>query len=108
MEKRKQPRIALSLDVTYESGDDFLSSFLSNISSDGVFIETPKPLELNTRLRVCFHIPGISESMVVAGTVVWVRDLESSYKPGMGIRFDEMEPEDRERLDRFLADYRKE
>ena len=107
MEKRKRPRMSLSLDVTYESGNDFLSSFLSNISSDGVFIETPRPLEVNTQLRIRFHVPEMEESLGVEGTVVWVREIEDSLQPGMGIRFEGMDPDDRKRLDRFLAEYRK-
>jgi len=108
MKKRNRPRISLSMEVTYESGSDFLSSFLSNISSDGVFIETPKPLEVNTRLRVHFHVPEMGNPLTITGTVVWAREIEESHQPGMGVRFDEMMPEDSERLNRFLAEYRKE
>ncbi len=107
MDKRKRPRILIALGITYESREDFLSSFLSDISGGGVFIGTPNPMEINTRLNVCFHIPGISESLLAAGTVVWARDLKSSDKPGMGVRFDEMEPGDRERLDQFLSEHEK-
>ena len=105
MHKRERPRILIALGITYESGDDFLSSFLSDISGGGLFIGTPNPMEINTRLNVCFHIPGINESLLAAGTVVWARDLKSSDKPGMGVRFDEMEPGDREKLDQFLAEH---
>lgn len=107
MEKRKALRVPISMEVTYESGDDFLSSFLSDVSGGGVFIGTPKPLELDTQLRICFHVPGISESLMVNGTVVWVRELESSFKPGMGVRFDEIDPEDRKRLDQYLEEQKK-
>ena len=107
MEKRKTPRVPLSMEVTYETGDDFQDDFLSDISSGGLFIGTPDPLEINTKLTVCFHVPGISDSVMVKGTVVWVRNLEGGFKPGMGIRFDEMEPEDRRKLDNYLAEQKK-
>lgn len=94
------------MEVTYDTGDDFLSSFLCDIGGGGIFIGTPAPLEINTRLQVCFHIPGVSESLLATGTVVWVRDLSSSDKPGMGVRFDSMEDEDRKKLDRYLAEHR--
>jgi uncharacterized protein (TIGR02266 family) len=103
MEKRQTHRLPLAMEVTYESGDEFMSSFLSDIGGGGVFIGTHDPLEPGTTLRLCFHIPGFTDSLMVSGTVVWVRGLETGYKPGMGVRFDEMEPEDRERLDRYLA-----
>ena len=107
MDKRDTKRIPLAMEVTYESGDDFRSSFLSDISGGGVFIGTTEPLEPDTRLRICFHIPGFSNSLMVTGTVVWVRDLDSNYKPGMGVRFDEIEPGDRERLDQYLEEHSK-
>ncbi len=106
MDKRERPRILISLEITYESGDDFLSSFLSDISGDGLFIGTSNPMEVNTRLKVCFHVPGISESLLATGTVVWVRDSVSSDNPGMGVRFDEMEPGDREKVDQFFSEYK--
>ncbi|MDF1526761.1 MAG: TIGR02266 family protein [bacterium] len=105
MDKRERPRILISLEITYESGDDFVSSFLSDISGGGVFIGTTNPLGVNTRLKVCFHVPGISESLLATGTVAWVRDPVSSDKPGMGVRFDEMEPGDQEKLDRFFSEH---
>ena len=104
MEKRQAPRIPLSMEVTYESEDDFQDSFLSDVSGGGLFIGTHDPLEINTKLTVCFHVPGISNSLMVKGTVVWVRGFESGLNPGMGVRFDHMEPEDQEKLDQYLAE----
>ena len=104
MEKRKAPRVSISMEVTYETGDDFMSSFLSDISGGVLFIGTPKPMPLETRLGVCFHIPGISDSLMATGTVVWIRELESSDRPGMGVRFDEMSREDRQKLDEYLEE----
>ena len=105
MDKRERPRILVSLEITYESGDDFVSSFLSDISGGGLFIGTSNPMGVNTRLKVCFHVPGISESLLATGTVAWVRDSASSDKPGMGVRFDEMEPGDQEKLDQFFSEH---
>ena len=44
---------------------------------------------------------------MVKGTVVWVRGLEGGFRPGMGVRFDEMEPEDRLRLNQYLEEQNK-
>jgi len=106
MDKRERPRILISLEITYESGDEFLSSFLTDISGGGVFIGTSNPMKVNTRLKVCFHVPGISESLLATGTVAWARDSEGSDNPGMGVRFDEMEPGDQEKLDRFFSEHK--
>lgn len=97
----------MSMEVSYESDDDFQCNFLSDISGGGLFIGTHDPLEINSKLTVCFHVPGISDSLVIRGTVVWVRGVEGGFKPGMGVRFDEMKPEDRRRLDNYLAEQKK-
>ena len=107
MEKRKTPRVPISMEVTYETGDDFQDNFLSDISSGGLFIGTHDPLEINTKLTVCFHVPGVSDSFMVKGTVVWVRGIEGGFRPGMGVRFDEMEAEDRLRLNQYLEEQNK-
>ena len=45
MEKRNTPRVPLSIEVTYEFGDEFIFSYLFDISGGGVFIQTEKPLD---------------------------------------------------------------
>ena len=105
MEKRKTPRIPLEMEVTYESGDAFISSFLFDINGGGVFIQTSEPLDPGSRLGICFHVPGMSDSFLVDATVVWTQDSGSSSRPGMGVRFEEMGPGDRQRLEGFLREY---
>ena len=91
MEKRRSPRLPIYKEVAYKSGDENVTSYLYDISRDGVFIHSPDPLEPGTRKDICFHIPGFHDSFNAQGIVIWNQKSESSSKPGMGVRFDKME-----------------
>ena len=105
MEKRHAPRIQISLEVTYEDGNEFISSYLFDISGGGVFIRTDEPLDPGRKVRVCFHVPDMANSVTATGTVAWSQDSKTNSRPGMGICFEEMDPGDRERLERFLREH---
>ena len=103
MEKRRAPRIPVSLDISCDTGKDLLSGSLLDLGEGGVFISTPTPLEEGCPVRLCFHLPELEDSLVIEGTVVWRQDAVSSPRPGMGVRFEGMGEEDRRHLDCFLA-----
>ncbi len=103
MKRRRAPRIPVSLDISYDTGKDVLSGSLLDLGEGGVFISTPRPLEEGSPLRLCFPVPEREDSLVIEGTVVWRQDAVSSPRPGMGVRFEGMDEEDRRHLDRFLA-----
>lgn len=104
VERRNGPRLPVSLEISFDDGEQVLSSYLFDLGCGGLFIGTPSPLEEGTRIRLCFHLPGWNDSLTVLGTVIWRQARENSSRPGMGIRFDEMSPEDRERLDAYLME----
>jgi uncharacterized protein (TIGR02266 family) len=88
VERRKNSRIPVSLEVTFDSGEQVLSSYLFDIGEGGIFIGTPDPLEEGSPIRLCFHLPGMSNSLLVMGTVIWRQGSGDSSRPGMGIKFD--------------------
>jgi type IV pilus assembly protein PilZ len=54
---------------------------------------------VGTRLTLRFAPPDAAESFVLHGDVQWInRDVAGSPNPGMGIRFIELTPDDRERI----------
>lgn len=74
-----------------------------NISAGGMFIETPDPFPLGSRMRVTFHLEGNGIEMVAIGEVAHLCFLNRtaggaprSLITGMGVRFvafvDEAEP----------------
>jgi uncharacterized protein (TIGR02266 family) len=104
VERRINSRIPVSLEVTFDSGEQVLSSYLFDIGEGGIFIGTPDPLEEGSPIRLCFHLPDMSNSLLVMGTVIWRQGSGDSSRPGMGIKFDDISSNDRERLDAFLME----
>ncbi len=61
---------------------------------------TREPLAIGTRVTLRFS-PHVHQTFNLSGVVQWVnplRLLAENRNPGMGIRFVELTPEDRERL----------
>ena len=99
-ERRVFDRYDVEWAVDCIASDTFLYASITNISEMGIFVRTTEPLKLNTRLRLTFAPPGI-ESFQLEGCVAWVnrvRENGDNPNPGMGIRFVNLQPEERERL----------
>jgi uncharacterized protein (TIGR02266 family) len=47
-----------------------------NLSTEGVFLKTPEPVEVSTRLTLEFLLPGTMSSVSVTGEMVWQRSYE--------------------------------
>ncbi len=87
--------------VDCNTEDTFLYASITNISALGIFVLTREPLAVGTRITLRFAPPGAQAPFVVAGIVQWlnpVRPLSENLNPGMGIRFLDLGPDDRERL----------
>lgn len=81
-------------------GDTFLYACITNISEMGIFVRTTEPLQIGSKMRLCFAPPG-AEAFKLEGAVAWVNpwhDNGDNPNPGMGIRFVNLKPEERERL----------
>lgn len=101
-ERRSTERLNVTWLVDCETEDTFLYASIANISEMGIFVRTTQPLSIGTRLTLRFSPPGSSGgSYVLEGTVQWVnevRPLHDNPNPGMGIRFVDLTPDDRERI----------
>lgn len=98
-ERRVNPRYATHIQVDYAHGETFLFSYIENISEMGIFIYSETPLPIGTELSMRFGPEG-QPPLELEGTVVWVNPVKNgnNINPGMGVRFDGMTPEIRERL----------
>lgn len=100
-DRRSHERIEVTWSVDCETEDTFLYASITNISAMGIFVQTTDPLPVGTHLTLRFATPGIDPVFVLRGAVQWVnavRPLRDNPNPGMGIRFLELTPDDRERL----------
>jgi type IV pilus assembly protein PilZ len=104
--RRHSQRIAVTWSVDCETEDTFLYAAITNISEMGIFVRTTDPLPVGTQLKLRFaptsHAGSpAGEPFVLDGAVQWineVRPLSDNPNPGMGIRFTNLTPDDRERI----------
>jgi type IV pilus assembly protein PilZ len=103
-EDRENRRTHDRFDVTWAvdcvADDTFLYASIANISEMGIFVRSVDPLAVGTRLQLAFAPPG-HEPFRLIGEVAWINPLRKvgdNPNPGMGIRFIDLTPEDRERL----------
>jgi type IV pilus assembly protein PilZ len=100
-DRRNADRFEVVWSVDCEADDTFLYASITNISELGIFVRTEDPLQVGTRLTLRFTPPGLNAPFVLVGQVQWVnpvRVLAENLNPGMGIRFVDLRPEDRERI----------
>jgi type IV pilus assembly protein PilZ len=98
--RRSYDRYDVEWAVDCVAEDTFLYASIANISAMGIFVKTVDPLPVGTRLVLTFAPPGY-ESFKLEGQVAWinaVRDDGDNPNPGMGVRFVNLQPDERERL----------
>lgn len=87
-------------EVDCTDGENFLYSYITNISEMGIFINSRTPPDLDRPVRLRFTAPG-EEPVDVEGLVAWInpyRPHGENLNPGFGVRFTNLAPEQRERL----------
>ena len=109
MEPRKHradPRIDVDLEVQYRSAQEFTAAYAENISGGGIFIRTQQQLPLNREVQLRFTLPSISRPFAVHGLVVWTNPhpSRSSFPPGMGIKFMDLDPAAKTIIDGFVQE----
>jgi type IV pilus assembly protein PilZ len=98
--RRATERIEVIWAVDCASDDTFLYASITNVSELGVFVRTEQPLLAGTRLQLHFEPAGFAP-FDLAGEVAWINPVHphgDNPNPGMGIRFINLTPDDRERL----------
>ncbi|MFW6050196.1 MAG: TIGR02266 family protein [Myxococcota bacterium] len=103
-ERRRHKRYTASISVDYSDGDHFLFAYIENISEMGIFIRTDDPLPVGTELSLRFTPDG-TDPLELEGEVVWVnpwRPEGENLNPGMGVRFQNLSPDQREQVVDFI------
>jgi uncharacterized protein (TIGR02266 family) len=77
-----------------------------NISSGGVFIDAPVPLEEGTEVTLRFRLPGGSE-VSVDGLVVWTTRMAGVPVPypGMGVAFCGLEGQTQSSIHTYVSSF---
>jgi type IV pilus assembly protein PilZ len=95
-DRRIAYRLPMRVLVEYECAEDFLVDYTSNVSVGGIFIKTDHPLELGSRFRLRFRLPGMARPIDTYGVVCWAQRPEESklMVAGMGVAFEELSDQD--------------
>jgi type IV pilus assembly protein PilZ len=101
-ELREQPRLSLVLKVRYTTpGGKTVESRAGGIGGGGLFIESISPLPVGTNISLEFALPDRpTDWMHASGIIAWVCPKPDHYtfSPGMGVRFTDIDLEDRARI----------
>ncbi len=97
-ERRASKRAALIAEIEYSSDSPSVSRRLTDLSVDGLFIDTMSPLPPGTLVSIRFNLPGDPLPIVVLGEVAWGQD-----HLGMGVRFMNLRTKDRDRIRAWIA-----
>lgn len=108
-ERRKDGRHPIELKVEYQRLNTFFSDYTRNISKGGTFIRTNRPLDVGTEFIFKLYIPRLDEPLRIRGQVQWVvseaeaaADAGGDDGPGMGIRFQFADDEERKGIERTV------
>ena len=109
--KRQHRRLALDVEIKWHrsknskggSGKAYLLR-TKNFAQHGLFLKTDKPFRLGMPMDLEFTLPTISHPIRVLGKVAWIahKDRNPTYYPGIGVRFMNIDPEDKKELVKYL------
>ena len=74
----------------------------TDLSTDGVFLETTTPLDRGVEMDLTFRLPGSEREIHVLGEVVRVVRRGGKSAAGMAVKFVEMDIASRASLDAYL------
>ncbi len=95
--RRRVPRVPTRIEVNYASESTFLFAYITDISSLGIFVETPQIHAEGTSLTLRFAAPlEQGAAFDLRGLVRWTSEQDGHQ--GMGIEFVELDEATRERL----------
>ncbi len=107
-DRRQSRRKSFVIRVNYRTVDEVFSDFSENINEGGMFIVTTKRHESGSQVRLDFMLPTSDAPVRVNARVVYVRGIEDATQgpPGIGVQFEELDPEAKERINEIVRGLR--
>ena len=103
-ERRVDTRVALEVEVSLTSENNFYTGFTHDISEGGVFVASHETLPLGTALSFSLKLGrGVAHCK---GVVRWVREPSpylDGVPPGMGLMFEEVAPNVQKAINDFIS-----
>jgi len=104
-ELRQSKRRDFQCEVSAKSDHQLFTGFSENISEGGLFISTYETTPIGTRFGVTFSVVGVEREFTGTVEVCWVREyseMTPHMKPGMGVRFVDLSPQDEQILNAII------
>ena len=101
-DRRKSERADVVVQVAYHTVDELFSEFARNINEGGLFVETDTLHPVGTEVSLQFNIPGSDEPLHVVGRVAHTTDGDSGESAGIGIEFDDLDGQARQRINQLV------
>ncbi|MGC4122170.1 MAG: Hsp70 family protein [Myxococcales bacterium] len=89
--------------VSSPDEDSFLATLGPHVDRDGLFVPSPSPLPVGTRVNLEFALQDMTTVLACEGEVLLSRRPGGAARPGMLLRFTSLSEEDRGRVERALA-----
>ena len=102
---RTDNRAKKTLSLSYKDQESFVSAYTSNIGKGGLFIKTPNPLPEGESFILKLKLPGLAEALKINCEVIRVNKDESrtDMPVGMGLRYVDMDKNERLLLDKYIG-----
>jgi len=101
LERRRERRVAVAIPVEVRDQHGFTLQSTRDISTGGVFFDRAIPYGVGVEVELSFTLPGDTRTIRCRGEVVNVPDAKSF---GMGVRFLDLAPIDKQALAKFVGD----
>ncbi len=101
---RKNIRLNVQLPSMYYHGDSPCIAEIVSLSSEGIFIRTGSRIEGLDQVQIVLPLIGMQTEIELEGRIVYRVDpsQDNNYVQGMGIEFQNMEPETGKMLQQFV------
>lgn len=108
-EKRIHPRFGpLVIKTAFSAGADRREGYLTNVSEGGAFLAVEDPPPLGAEVEIRAMLPWRLGELRATARVAWRcgTGLEGTGKlAGVGLAFEHLDPEEKERLDAYLEKF---
>jgi hypothetical protein len=103
-ERRKNPRVVVTdVSARVTIGAQTLSGHVQDICRDAILVDVERAIALDTPAVIEVELPGVEGMLRANGHVVRVAGFHDG-RQSVAILFDDLQPEEQARVDRFIAD----
>lgn len=103
LRERQEQRMPASLRVEFSAGAGRYTAYTRDVSSHGLFLKSPRPFSVGTRLHLRVHLPGAVVQVNGEVRRIVEKVPGSHLLPGVGIEFVDASGEMLRLLERFIT-----